>query len=434
MSALIPLVAHDVSKSYGDRVVLDGVDLVAAPGLPLGVVGENGVGKSTLLRLLAGVEEPDAGSVTRPLDLGYLAQDPAFDAGHTVADVLALALAPLHAAVTRLETLAAQLDDPDAAAEYADTLEWAEHHGAWDAERRAALAATRLGLDSIEPARPAARLSGGERSRLALAALLARQPECVILDEPTNHLDDAAIDLVEELLSDLPGVVVVATHDREFLERACRAIVDLDESHFGVDGHGGDRFVGTYSEFVAQKRQARARWERAFAEQRDEVNDLRKAAATTARQVAHNRPGRDGDKFIYHFKGENVASTVRRRVRDAEQRISVIERDPVPKPPRELSFDASLGTAGHDARLVVMARDVVVDGRLRLSRLDVPAGGHVLVTGRNGSGSRPCSACSTAMCSRAAARCRQLPSVWPCFRRSFAFRDQTALRLRSTKR
>jgi macrolide transport system ATP-binding/permease protein len=386
MSALVPLVARDVSKSYADTVVLDGVDLVATPGQPLGVVGENGVGKSTLLRLLAGVEDPDAGVVTHPDDLGYLAQNPSFGADATVADVLAEALAPLHNAVERLERLAAGVDDPVVADEYAETLEWAQHHGAWDADRRAALAATRLGLDAIAPDRPARRLSGGQRSRLALAALLARLPECVILDEPTNHLDDAAMDFVETLLRELPGVVVVATHDREFLERTCSAIIDLDESYYGVDGRGGDRFVGTYSAFIEQKRLAHARWERAFAEQRDELKELRQAAATTARQVAHNRPSRDNDKYAYHFHGENVAATVRRRVRDAEQRIAVIEREPIPKPPRQLAFDAPLGRSGNDDRVVVTARDLVVDGRLRLDRLDVPAGQHLLVAGANGSG------------------------------------------------
>ena len=97
------LVARDVSKAYGDRVVLDGVDLVASPGSPLGLVGENGVGKSTLLRLLAGVEAADGGAVTRPEDLAYLAQDPDFPADATVGSVLDEALAPLHDAVGRLE-------------------------------------------------------------------------------------------------------------------------------------------------------------------------------------------------------------------------------------------------------------------------------------------------------------------------------------------
>src|SRR5262245_32525606 len=105
-SSLSPLVARDVAKAYGDRSVLDGVDLLPHPGRPLGLVGANGVGKSPLLRLVAGVEPMDAGSVDKPADLGHLGQEPDFPQHATVGDVLDEALAPLHDAVARLEELA----------------------------------------------------------------------------------------------------------------------------------------------------------------------------------------------------------------------------------------------------------------------------------------------------------------------------------------
>ncbi|NUR07766.1 MAG: ABC-F family ATP-binding cassette domain-containing protein, partial [Nocardioidaceae bacterium] len=146
-SSLSPLVARDVAKAYGDRSVLDGVDLLAHPGRPLGLVGENGVGKSTLLRLVAGVEPMDAGSVDKPADLGYLGQEPDFAADATVGDVLDEALAPLHDAVARLEELAARLGDAgddDVAHAYDALLGWATLHDAWDADRRARTAAARL--------------------------------------------------------------------------------------------------------------------------------------------------------------------------------------------------------------------------------------------------------------------------------------------------
>ncbi|MEP6798990.1 MAG: ATP-binding cassette domain-containing protein, partial [Lapillicoccus sp.] len=103
------LVAHDIGRAFGDRVVLDGVDLLANPGEPVGLVGENGAGKSTLMRILAGVDEADSGTVSRPHDVAYLGQEPDFATGATVGDVLAEVLAPLHEAVARLESLAAQL-------------------------------------------------------------------------------------------------------------------------------------------------------------------------------------------------------------------------------------------------------------------------------------------------------------------------------------
>ncbi len=387
MSSLSPLSAVDLAHSYGDRTVLTGVDLLANPGQPVGVVGENGVGKSTLLRLVAGIEKADSGFVRRPADLGYLAQELAAPPDATIAAVLADALAPLHDAVRRLEELAFGLDDPAIAAAYAETLLWAQWHGAWDVDRRALLASQRLGLDHIDTARPVSQLSGGERTRLAMAAVITRRPECLVLDEPTNHLDDAAVGFLEGFLRELPGVVVVASHDRVFLDRVCSVIIDLDASHFGVDGDGGNRFGGGFTAYLQHKDAARRRWENAFTEQQEELHRLRATARTTARQVAHDRPPRDGDKYIYHFKGGNVQATIRRRVRDAEQRIAVVERELIPKPPRRLSFSQPL-TARDRARggQVVSLRDVTVPSRLRLDRLDLAAGEHLLVTGSNGSG------------------------------------------------
>ncbi len=384
-SGLAALVARDLTKSYGDRVVLHGTDLVANPAEPLGLVGENGVGKSTLVRLLAGAERPDSGAVHRPADLVHLDQEPAFRTGATVGDVLARALAPLHDAVARIESLAQDLGEGPAMDEYAAVLAWAERHDAWDADRRAQLAAARLGLDSLGPDRPVATMSGGERTRLGLAAMLPRRPECVLLDEPTNHLDDQAVAFLEELLLGLPGVVVVASHDRAFLDRVCAVVVDLDPMHFGVDGSGGNRYAGGYTDYLSAKRASRRRWEAAFLAQQDELDELRTAAATTARQVAHNRAPRDNDKSIYQFKAGNVARSVSRRVKDAERRVQVLERDRIPKPPKELSFRGTLARGG-PAGVVVQVSDLVVAGRVRVPRLDLAAGERMLVTGANGSG------------------------------------------------
>jgi macrolide transport system ATP-binding/permease protein len=385
MSSLLPLVATDLSRTFGDHSVLDGLDFVASPGRPVGVVGENGVGKSTLLRLLAGIDEPDSGTVARPHDLGYLPQEPSLPGHSTVAGTLADALAPLHEAVARLERLAEQLDDAQAAAAYTETLAWAEHHGAWDAEWRAEQAAARLGVSALPPSRPVSTLSGGERTRLALAALVVRQPECLVLDEPTNHLDDAAMEFLEQLVAALPGVVVVASHDRVLLDRVCAEVVDLDPSHFGVDGTGGNHYSGGFSPYLDAKRAARRRWEAAFSAEQDELDALRRAERTTARRVAHDRPPRDGDKFIYNFKGAKVQATISRRVRDVGHRIDQLLRDPVPKPPRQLSFAHPL-TGGEARAATVRIRDLVVSGRLTLPRLDVGPGVHLLVTGPNGSG------------------------------------------------
>ena len=392
------LLARDLAKAYAGRPVLDGLDLVAAPGRVLAVIGENGSGKSTLLDLLTRRLEPDAGSVTGPDDLGHLAQEPQFPPDATVGSVLHDALAPLHALVRRLEVLADRLSgstgsaaddaagDPAAAAAYAEALDRVVLTDAWDADRRVAEAAARLGTGALGRGRRVATLSGGQRSRLALAALLTRRPACLVLDEPTNHLDDAAVAYVERVLTELPGVVVVASHDRVFLDRVADQVLDLDAGPLGSDGHGGRTHGladGGYGAVLAARAAARRRWEELHARQQADLATLRRTVTTTARQVAHGRPPRDNDRFVHHSKGQNVERTVSRRVRDAERRLAELEAAQVRRPPVPLSFTGALAPRG---AAEVTVRDLVVPGRLTLPRLDLTAGEHLLVTGGNGSG------------------------------------------------
>ncbi len=382
----IALTATDLTRAYGDRVVLDGVDLHAPAGRRIGVIGENGAGKSTLLRLLAGIEAPDAGTVEIAGSVGYLAQEPTLSG--TVGEVLAKALEPLHAAVRDVETLAASIDsDPVAAVAFAERLEWAQAHDAWDAGRRATVIRAALGLSALAPDRPAAALSGGQRTRLALAALLVARPDCLLLDEPTNHLDEPAMELLETFLVGLPGVVVAASHDRAFLDRVGTELLDLDPVAGGTDGRGGRRFGGTFTRYLDERAAARRRWERTHVEQQDRIAQLRRDASIETGRIAHDRGPRDNDKFIYAFKGANVERAHARRVRDAQRRLAVAERAAVPPPPRPLTFTGRLtGRSGAPDPDVVLIRGLEVPGRVRVPALTVPAGGRLLLAGANGSG------------------------------------------------
>ena len=398
MPSPTPVVVRDLSVSFDGEPVLDGVELTVPPGNRVGVVGENGSGKSTLLACLAGVLVPDAGSLEVPDDLGYLPQDGGLDPRATVGQVLREALDPLHAmtrAVERLGDLVARHpESSSAAARFDAALEEATVHAAWDADRRTELAAQRLGVERLPRERLVAELSGGERSRLALAALLVRRPAALLLDEPTNHLDDPALEFLEAELRDMTGAVVVATHDRVLLDAACTGVVDLDPRHRGVDGVGGGTWTGSFSTYRDASVAARRRWAEEHARQSEELAALREAAGRGTAGVAHGRGPRDNDKFVHAFKGARVQTAAARRSRDAEQRIERILRDPVPRPPVPLRFRGGLGAVGTSAatgasRVAggrVSVRDLVVPGRLRLDRLDVAPGEHVLVTGRNGSG------------------------------------------------
>ncbi|MFF2774422.1 ATP-binding cassette domain-containing protein [Streptomyces sp. NPDC058052] len=385
------LLAHDLVRVLGDRRVLDGVSLTAPPGRRVGLIGENGAGKSTLLRVLAGADRPDSGSVSRPPGLGFLPQEPPFEPGSTLAAVLDDALREAREDLARLDRLGEELarlpeDDPGHPAlldAYAALLERARDREAWDADRRAALVLDGLGLGGLGPARTLGSLSGGQRARLALAALLVRRPPALLLDEPTNHLDDGAAAFLEERLRGLPGAVVLAAHDRAFLDAVCTDLIDLDPA---VDGPV--RYGGGYSSYVREKRAERARWERRYAEEREEAEALRHAAGVTARRVAPDRGPRDHEKMGYGHRAGRVQSQVSRRVRDATRRLAELERTRVAAPPPPLRFAAPhpavAAPEGPDP--LVSLRDVRVPGRLALAALEVSANDRLLVTGGNGAG------------------------------------------------
>ncbi|GAA0636251.1 ABC-F family ATP-binding cassette domain-containing protein [Kutzneria viridogrisea] len=376
------LIAHDLVRVLGDRRVLDGVSLTAAPGHRIGLIGENGAGKSTLLRVLAGVDRPDRGSVERPADLGYLHQEMPFDPAATVADVVDEALADARADLAELDRLGALLaNDENLLAEYAERLEQAQLHDAWDADRRAKIVLDGLGLGGLGPERALRELSGGQRGRLALAALLVRRPSAVLLDEPTNHLDDSAAAFLEEQLRGLPGTVVLASHDRAFLDAVCTDILDLDPA---VDGPV--RFGGDYSGYLARKRADRERWERRYAEEQEEIAVLREALGVTTHRVAPNRAPRDTEKMGYGHRAGRVQNSISRRVRNTARRLEELERRQVPAPPPPLRFrpDALAGQAPDE--ILVSLREVHVPGRLTVDRLDIRATARLLVTGPNGAG------------------------------------------------
>ncbi|MEU0566027.1 ATP-binding cassette domain-containing protein [Nonomuraea sp. NPDC005983] len=391
------LLARDLVRSLGARRVLDGVSLTAAPGERIGLIGENGAGKTTLLRLLAGVDRSDSGTVVRPADLGFLHQEMPFDSRATIADVLDDALREARADLAELDRLARALaaapDDAALLGEYGVRLERTQERESWDADRRAGIVLDRLGLGGVPHSRALASLSGGQRGRLALAALLVRWPAALLLDEPTNHLDDDAAVFVEEQLRGMTGVVVVASHDRAFLDAVCTDLIDLDPA---VDGPV--RYGGRYGAYLVEKRAERERWERRHAEEQAELGELRAAVAVTARQVAYDRLKRDNEKMGYGHAGGRVQHQIARRVRNAARRLAQLEREQVPAPPPPLRFsprtlvadaadaaEAAEPRDPHDDALLSL-RDARVPGRLSIDRLDVPLGGRLLVTGPNGAG------------------------------------------------
>jgi macrolide transport system ATP-binding/permease protein len=312
-----------------------------------------------------------------------------FDFAATVRDVVDDALRDAREVLAGLDRLTSALaatpqEAPGYAGllgEYGELLDRAQETEAWDADRRAEIVLAGLGLGGIAHDRTLGSISGGQRGRLALAALLIRRPAALLLDEPTNHLDDAAAAFLEEQLRGLPGVVVLASHDRTLLDAVCTDLIDLDPAVDGPTRYGGD-----YTDYLAAKRAERERWQRRFAEEQQELGELRHAVAVTAHQVGYGRPPKDKNKMSYGMIGNRVEQQVSRRVRNATRRLHELERDQVRKPPEPLRFRVSTLATGEAGGALVSVRDLYVPGRLRLDRLDLPADGRLLIIGPNGAG------------------------------------------------
>jgi ATP-binding cassette ChvD family protein len=238
-----------VRKSYGDKVVLDDVTLAFLPGAKIGVVGPNGIGKSSLLRMMAGKEQPSNGDarLMPGFTVGLLDQEPVLDESKTVLGNVEDGVAETKALLNRYNEIAEQM-----ATDYSDDLldemgklqEQLDHREAWDLDSQLEQA-----MDALRCPPPDADvsvLSGGERRRVALCKLLLQQPDLLLLDEPTNHLDAESVQWLEQHLEKYAGTVVAVTHDRYFLDNVAGWILELDRGH-------AYPYEGNYSTYLETK-------------------------------------------------------------------------------------------------------------------------------------------------------------------------------------
>lgn len=243
--------------AFGERVVFDDLTLTIEEGERVGLVGVNGSGKSSLLRILAGVSTPDRGDVQRRrgMTVTYLPQEPLFPTGATVASELTIA-GPLRDALDEHTRLSKQLETAPASeqtkmlqrmAELSDRIESA---GGWDTEHHARILLDRLGVNEWE--RPVAELSGGLKKRVAIARALLTKADALLLDEPTNHLDADTVEWLEEELDARKGALVLVTHDRYFLDDLVDRIVEIDPTAPG----GFTSWIGNYQAYLEQKLEA----------------------------------------------------------------------------------------------------------------------------------------------------------------------------------
>ncbi|MEU7212007.1 TlrC/CarA/OleB/SrmB family ABC-F type ribosomal protection protein [Streptomyces sp. NPDC044989] len=388
------LTLSHVTKRYPGRTVLDQVSFSLKPGEKAGLIGDNGAGKSTLLRILAGRERPDSGeaTVTAAGGIGYLPQALPLPPTATVQDAVDLALADLRALeaeLRRAEQTLGEGEDPAALAAYAVLLARYEARGGYDADCRVDIALHHLGLPALCRERRLGTLSGGERSRLALAGVLAGRPETLLLDEPTNDLDDHAVEWLEAQLRAHPGTVLAVTHDRVFLERLTTTVL---EAEAGNVTRYGDGYPGYRTAKAAERRRRLQEYE----EWRSELarnEDL--AVGHAARLNAIPRKASLANFGHGGFRARGRAHGAMARIRNARERVERLTGNPVAPPPDPLAFTARVrtaedvatdpGTASAELPAVRLS-GVRVGDRLRVGSLVLGRRGRLLVTGPNGAG------------------------------------------------
>jgi macrolide transport system ATP-binding/permease protein len=388
------LAVRDLTKSYGAINVLNEISCIINAGDRIGIVGSNGVGKSTLLKILVGQEEAASGtfSYAPSIEVGYLPQTTPEFYGRTIQDLILESVGNLRQLEERMRQIEVSLtitheeQVTSLLEEYGQVSTKFQDRGGYELDYKIDMVLEGLGISYLPRAQEVQTLSGGEKARLGLAALLLQSPDLLLLDEPTNHLDFASMEWLEAYLSNYSGAIIIVSHDRQFLNRAVNQIFEIDEYD-----HRLKKYEGNYDAYMQAKAAERLRWEEDYERQQEEVKDLRKRIRDTARQVGHTyRAPKDNDKFARYFFAQRVDSTVSRNVRAAEEQLKRIEADPIPKPPALIQVSSYFQTEPPLSRVVISATDLAKcwGQRCILSKINLTIAprARIVLVGPNGAG------------------------------------------------
>ncbi|MDQ2683229.1 MAG: ATP-binding cassette domain-containing protein [Chloroflexota bacterium] len=378
------LTVSNVSRSLGGQRVISSVSFVLNPGERLGLIGPNGAGKSTLLRILGGFDSPDSGAVAvSPGErIGMLRQGFADLADGTLADLLDSATGGLAGIAAEVDRVLGASDGSDEwLIEYDAAQSRFDALGGYEAVADLEVSLAAFGLGDRAWTTPLNELSGGEKTRAGLAALIVSRPDYLLLDEPTNHLDAEGQRFLAEMLNGYAGGVIVVSHDRRFLDAIATGILALDEEREGVR-----QFAGTYTDYRQTLEYEAAEYASAYRRQQEEIARIRGDIRAVASHALATETATQNDYL--RGRSKKVARTAKVRERKLERLLESGER--LDRPERHWTMAANFGEVAETGRDVAILAgvSVIADERTLLRDVDllVRSGDRIAVTGPNGAG------------------------------------------------
>lgn len=381
------LSVDQISKTYGIETILDNVSFNINEEDRIGLVGPNGCGKTTLLRILAGEELQDSGTVTLndpDLRIGYLPQGYEFDQNLTLGEILSSRFNRYHNLEAELENLASEIaTDPNNKLlqhEYDLVLQRLEHKPTIHPRSLIEV----LGLGEIADDQSVKNLSGGQKTRLSLAFVIMNDPDVLFLDEPTNHLDIDMLEWLENWISGFPGAVLLVSHDRTFLDRTVSRILDLDPST-----HSIREYTGNYSDYIVKYLSDREKQLQEYRNQEYEIRRMKQDIARTKSQAYRVELTTTSREPGVRRYAKKVAKKAKSREKKLKRFLDSDDR--VEKPEQSWQMKLEFDDSSIQSQKVISLEDVSIgyqgcDPLVRDLEFIIKAGERIVLTGPNGGG------------------------------------------------